>query len=170
MKDIKRVLKIAGIICFVSSALYLFYLVAEIFSVTQNVFSIVSDAVSIALAIITGSVYLQLSGRTVEEIAGKQNLFFTLTILNIFNSFVVWAVAFWVEIVASRLTHRDVYMPRKDGEEIGDEIAPDDYEIRDVEKTLSERLEEIEDLKRKNLIMDDEYKALREEAINKYLK
>lgn len=170
MKDIKRVLKIAGIICFVSSALYLFYLVAEIFSATQNVFNIVSNAVSIALVIITGSVYLQLSRRTVEEIAGKQNLFFTLTILNIFNSFVVWAVAFWVEIVASRLTRHDVYMPRKDGEEIGDEIAPDDYEIRDVEKTLSERLEEIEDLKRKNLIMDDEYKALREEAINKYLK
>lgn len=58
MTNIQKTLKTAGIWCLVASVIYTLTLVADIFLIDFSLFSVILDAISIVLAIITGITYL----------------------------------------------------------------------------------------------------------------
>ena len=59
--------------------------------------------------------------------------------------------------------------PEEKKENNSDVIIIDDYEIHTAKETLVSRLEELGELRQKQLITEEEYKNLREEAIRKFM-
>ncbi|MCQ2565165.1 MAG: SHOCT domain-containing protein, partial [Clostridia bacterium] len=87
------------------------------------------------------------------------------------NNLVAWVMSFWVEIVVSnnarfaRINKVKEEKPKENGD-----IDVVDYEIERIKENLTTRLEELEDLKQRGMITEEEYQKLREEAINSYIK
>ena len=175
MKDIKKTLKLAGIMALVVNILNIINLFLNIYVYEFSVFAIVEESICIALTFITGIIYLCLLKKSKEQIIQKKGLFLTLSLINLFNNIFVWIIALWVEISVSNLA-RVAYMKQMfknaegsntDGSTI--ELNEDDYEIKKETENLTESLKDLESLKSKNLISEEEYNDLRQNLINKFL-
>jgi len=134
------------------------------------------------LSITTGIIYLCYSKKSKEKILKQRKLFFTLSIVNIFNNLIVWVLAFWVQMSFNREMRtagiKQIFsIPnnnqqscyKKDDDENVIIIDEDDYEIKHNAQTLTSRLEELKDLRSKNLISEEEYENLRQEALRKFM-
>ena len=174
MKDIKKTLKLAGIMALLINILNIASLLLNIFVYEFSVFAIVEESICIVLTTITGIIYLCLLKKSKEEIVKKKGLFLALSLINIFNNIFVWIIALWVEIVVSNLA-RIAYMkqmfnsPNAENANGDINIAENDYEIKQETQNLSEALKDLENLKSKNLISEEEYSELRQNLINKFL-
>lgn len=173
MKDIKKTLKLAGIMALLVNILNIANLLLNIFVYEFSVFAIVEESICILLTFITGITYLCLLKKSKEEIIKKKGLFLTLSLVNLFNNIFVWIIALWVDIVVSNLS-RIAYMKQMfnspNAENNSDiNITENDYEIKQETENLSEALKDLENLKSKELISEDEYNELRQNLINKFL-
>ena len=174
MKDIKKTLKLAGIMALIINVLNITNLLLNIFYYEFSVFAVVEESVCILLAFITGLTYLCLLKKSKEQIIKKKGLFLTLSLINLFNNIFVWIIALWVDIVVSNLA-RIAYMKQmfnntNTEQNNGDiNISEDDYEIKKETENLSEALKDLENLKSKELISEEEYNELRQNLINKFL-
>lgn len=174
MKDIKKTLKLAGIMALLVNILNIANLLLNIFVYEFSVFAIVEESICILLTFITGITYLCLLKKSKEEIIKKKGLFLTLSLVNLFNNIFVWIIALWVDIVVSNLS-RIAYMKQmfnnsnseQNNQDIS--ISEDDYEIKKETENLSEALKDLENLKSKELISEEEYNELRQNLINKFL-
>jgi len=173
LKDIKKTLKLAGIMALLVNILNIANLLLNIFVYEFSVFAIVEESICILLTFITGIIYLCLLKKSKEEIIKKKGLFLTLSLVNLFNNIFVWIIALWVDIVVSNLS-RIAYMKQMfnstNAENNSDiNITENDYEIKQETENLSEALKDLENLKSKELISEDEYNELRQNLINKFL-
>ena len=173
MKQLRKALLIAGIVC-VGSAMFSFaQLFSDIFYFQAKTYYIVLDGVYAALSIITGIIFLIMQNKTLKQIVGKKAMFVTLLILNIFNNLIVWAMAFWVELLVSRYSRVSTFsynhigeqsVPKQENEVVLDK---DDYEIKSKVDLLTEEIEKLNKLKESGAITEEEYKKLKEDLLNK---
>lgn len=98
------------------------------------------------------------------------------SILNIFTTLIVWFISFWVQITVARELRTDtlkntIYGQTTQNTDNSDTIilTEDDYEIKQSGQTLSTKLEELKNLKAQNLITEEEYERLRQEAIKNFM-
>lgn len=199
MKDIKKSLKIAGILLIILTilnvALFVTYILAHIYKfyeVEFNWFNTISYLLSIVLSLITAIIYLKIRKLESQEILKKKRLFLILTFLNIFNNVVSWGVTFWIELAVEQQSRKNIYVnPQTFSEETKNtskyfetendinstsqtnresEIILDENDFKVIHaETLTTRLEELKKLRSKNLISEEEYISLRQEAINNFL-
>ena len=183
MKGINKTLKTASIWCFVATLLGIGTLFYDIFAIKFSIYNIIIDAICIALSIFTAVVYLIYSKKTKQEILSKFKMFYSLCFANIFNSLIVWVVAFWVQMTIGReirgqsikrvftMPNFQTEQPEKTDNENSDTIVlnEEDYEIRTYAQNLTIKLEELKNLRSKNLISEEEYQKLRQEAINNFM-
>ena len=173
MKQLSKALLIAGIVC-VGSAMFSFaQLFSDIFYFQAKTYYIVLDGVYAALSIITGIIFLIMQNKTLKQIVDKKAIFVTLLILNIFNNLIVWAMAFWVELLVSRYSRVSTFsynhigeqsVPKQENEVVLDK---DDYEIKSKVDLLTEEIEKLNKLKESGAITEEEYKKLKEDLLNK---
>ena len=173
MKQLRKALLIAGIVC-VGSAMFSFaQLFSDIFYFQAKTYYIVLDGVYAALSIITGIIFLIMQNKTLKQIVDKKAVFVTLLILNIFNNLIVWAMAFWVELLVSRYSRVSTFsynhigeqsVPKQENEVVLDK---DDYEIKSKVDLLTEEIEKLNKLKESGAITEEEYKKLKEDLLNK---
>lgn len=173
MKQLRKALLIAGIVC-VGSAMFSFaQLFSDIFYFQAKTYYIVLDGVYAALSIITGIIFLIMRNKTLKQIVDKKTMFVTLLVLNIFNNLIVWAMAFWVELLVSRYSRVSTFsynhigeqsVPKQENEVVLDK---DDYEIKSKVDLLTEEIEKINKLKESGAITEEEYKKLKEDLLNK---
>lgn len=173
MKQLRKALLIAGIVC-VGSAMFSFaQLFSDIFYFQAKTYYIVLDGVYAALSIITGIIFLIMRNKTLKQIVDKKAMFVTLLILNIFNNLIVWAMAFWVELLVSRYSRVSTFsynhigeqsVPKQENEVVLDK---DDYEIKSKVDLLTEEIEKLNKLKESGAITEEEYKKLKEDLLNK---
>lgn len=173
MKQLRKALLIAGIVC-VGSAMFSFaQLFSDIFYFQAKTYYIVLDGVYAALSIITGIIFLIMRNKTLKQIVDKKTMFVTLLILNIFNNLIVWAMAFWVELLVSRYSKVSTFsynhigeqsVPKQENEVVLDK---DDYEIKSKVDLLTEEIEKLNKLKESGAITEEEYKKLKEDLLNK---
>ncbi len=173
MKQLRKALLIAGIVC-VGSAMFSFaQLFSDIFYFQAKTYYIVLDGVYAALSIITGIIFLIMRNKTLKQIVDKKAMFVTLLILNIFNNLIVWAMAFWVELLVSRYSKVSTFsynhigeqsVPKQENEVVLDK---DDYEIKSKVDMLTEEIEKLNKLKESGAITEEEYKKLKEDLLNK---
>ena len=173
MKQLRKALLIAGIVC-VGSAMFSFaQLFSDIFYFQAKTYYIVLDGVYAALSIITGIIFLIMQNKTLKQIVDKKAMFVTLLILNIFNNLIVWAMAFWVELFVSRYSRVSTFsynhigeqsVPKQENEVVLDK---DDYEIKSKVDLLTEEIEKLNKLKESGAITEEEYKKLKEDLLNK---
>lgn len=173
MKQLRKALLIAGIVC-VGSAMFSFaQLFSDIFYFQAKTYYIVLDGVYAALSIITGIIFLIMQNKTFKQIVDKKAMFVTLLILNIFNNLIVWAMAFWVELLVSRYSRVSTFsynhigeqsVPKQENEVVLDK---DDYEIKSKLDLLTEEIEKLNKLKESGAITEEEYKKLKEDLLNK---
>lgn len=111
--------------------------------------------------------------KTLKQIVDKKAMFVTLLILNIFNNLIVWAMAFWVELLVSRYSKVSTFsynhigeqsVPKQENEVVLDK---DDYEIKSKVDMLTEEIEKLNKLKESGAITEEEYKKLKEDLLNK---
>lgn len=173
MKQLRKALLIAGIVC-VGSAMFSFaQLFSDIFYFQAKTYYIVLDGVYAALSIITGIIFLIMQNKTLKQIVDKKAMFVTLLILNIFNNLIVWVMAFWVELLVSRYSRVSTFsynhigeqsVPKQENEVVLDK---DDYEIKSKVDLLTEEIEKLNKLKESGAITEEEYKKLKEDLLNK---
>lgn len=173
MKQLRKALLIAGIVC-VGSAMFSFaQLFSDIFYFQAKTYYIVLDGVYAALSIITGIIFLIMRNKTLKQIVDKKAMFVTLLVLNIFNNLIVWAMAFWVELLVSRYSRVSTFsynhigeqsVPKQENEVVLDK---DDYEIKSKVDMLTEEIEKLNKLKESGAITEEEYKKLKEDLLNK---
>ena len=173
MKQLRKALLIDGIVC-VGSAMFSFaQLFSDIFYFQAKTYYIVLDGVYAALSIITGIIFLIMQNKTLKQIVDKKAMFVTLLILNIFNNLIVWAMAFWVELLVSRYSRVSTFsynhigeqsVPKQENEVVLDK---DDYEIKSKVDLLTEEIEKLNKLKESGAITEEEYKKLKEDLLNK---
>lgn len=173
MKQLRKALLIAGIVC-VGSAMFSFaQLFSDIFYFQAKTYYIVLDGVYAALSIITGIIFLIMQNKTLKQIIDKKAMFVTLLILNIFNNLIVWAMAFWVELLVSRYSRVSTFsynhigeqsVPKQENEVVLDK---DDYEIKSKVDLLTQEIEKLNKLKESGAITEEEYKKLKEDLLNK---
>lgn len=173
MKQLRKALLIAGIVC-VGSAMFSFaQLFSDIFYFQAKTYYIVLDGVYAALSIITGIIFLIMRNKTLKQIVDKKAMFVTLLVLNIFNNLIVWAMAFWVELLVSRYSKVSTFsynhigeqsVPKQENEVVLDK---DDYEIKSKVDMLTEEIEKLNKLKESGAITEEEYKKLKEDLLNK---
>lgn len=173
MKQLRKALLIAGIVC-VGSAMFSFaQLFSDIFYFQAKTYYIVLDGVYAALSIITGIIFLIMRNKTLKQIVDKKAMFVTLLILNIFNNLIVWAMAFWVELLVSRYSKVSTFsynhigeqsVPKQENEVVLDK---DDYEIKSKVDLLTEEIEKLNKLKESGAITEEEYKKLKEDLLIK---
>ena len=91
--------------------------------------------------------------------------------VNIVNGIIPWLVSFWVEIVITEQYRIKMFNQNmKQHEDNGDITLHDnDYEITSKVDYIKSEIEKLDELKRKNMITEEEYERLREEVINKNL-
>jgi hypothetical protein len=177
--NLKKTLKIAGILCLLVAVFDVAELMMDFFYYDFSVFYIVIDSVAIALSIVTGVLYLTLMNKEKDYLVKHKNTFLVLTILNIFNGIVAWILSFWVLIVVGReqtgsiWRNFDTQSPTPNstsGTEKKSDVELDEssYEERKIAKDLTDKLEELNRLKDKKLITEEEYKKMREDAINNF--
>ena len=164
MTNIKKTLKTAGIWCLVASLICVAYLFANIYLFEFSLYNIICDVIGIILSIATGIIYLCYSRKEKEKILKQRKLFFTLSIVNIFNNLIVWVLAFWVQMSLNReirttgikqifnIPNNNQQSQYKKDDENVIIIDEDDYEIKHSAQTLTSRLEELKDLRSKNLL------------------
>ena len=174
MKDVKKTLKLAGIMALIINLLNIGNLLLDIFVLEFSIFAIVEESICIVLSFVTGIIYLCMLKKSKEEIINKKGLFLALSLINLFNNIFVWIIALWVEIAvsnASRIAYMKKMFNSTNGEQdISDiDIEESDYEIKKETENLTEALKDLESLKNKNLITEEEYNELRQNTINKYL-
>ena len=158
----------------VGSAMFSFaQLFSDIFYFQAKTYYIVLDGVYAALSIITGIIFLIMQNKTLKQIVDKKAMFVTLLILNIFNNLIVWAMAFWVELLVSRYSRVSTFsynhigeqsVPKQENEVVLDK---DDYEIKSKVDLLTEEIEKLNKLKESGAITEEEYKKLKEDLLNK---
>lgn len=173
MKQLRKALLIAEIVC-VGSAMFSFaQLFSDIFYFQAKTYYIVLDGVYASLSIITGIIFLIMRNKTLKQIVDKKAMFVTLLVLNIFNNLIVWAMAFWVELLVSRYSRVSTFsynhigeqsVPKQENEVVLDK---DDYEIKSKVDLLTEEIEKLNKLKESGAITEEEYKKLKEDLLNK---
>jgi len=182
MTNIKKTLKTAGIWCLVASLICVCSLLANIYLFEFSLYNIICDVFGIILSTTTGIIYLCYSRKEKEKVLKQRKLFFTLSIINIFNNLIVWVLSFWVQMSLNReirttgikqmfnIPNNNQQPQYKKGEDDNVIILDeDDYEIKHSAQTLTSRLEELKDLRTKNLISEEEYENLRQEALRKFM-
>lgn len=173
----KKNLKLAGNLCLIVFAFDIVSLLLDIFYYPFSVFYVVFDSLSIALSLSTGIIYLSLMNKNAEELFKLKPLFLTLLIVNIFNGFIVWLISSFVYMSVTNKQQKSFFPFATFGEEQKSKettqtedinLDDDSYKERKIAKDLTERLEELNKLKDKNLISEEEYKSMREEEIKKH--
>ena len=171
----KKTLKISGILCLVASIFNIVTLVIDILSPEFSIYIIVIDSLSVLLSVITGIVYLLSLKKTDEQIIKRNGLYFALLILNIFNSLIVWFISFWVSMAVNNanLEKNAVYLNGKEnlgkdtqGENSNTNISRENLEISRNVVRLTERLNELEELKKSKQITEEEYESLRKKLLD----
>ena len=168
----KKTLKLAGILCLVASAFNIVSLVVDILAVEFSVYIVVMDSVATFLSILTGIIYLVSLKKTEDEIIKRNGLYFTLLILNIFNSLVVWFISFWVSmsVNSASLEKNAVYLSRinenSNGQENNVNMSSENIAVTQNVARLTERLNELEELKRTKQITEKEYSSLRKKLLD----
>lgn len=167
----KKTLKLAGILCLVASAFNIVSLVVDILAVEFSVYIVVMDSVATFLSILTGIIYLVSLKKTKDEIIKRNGLYFTLLILNIFNSLVVWFISFWVSMSVNNasLEKNAVYLSRTNEnsniQENNANMYSENIAVTQNVARLTERLNELEELKRTKQITEEEYASLRKKLL-----
>ena len=171
----KKTLKISGILCLVASIFNIVTLVIDILSPEFSIYIIVIDSLSVLLSVITGIVYLLSLKKTEEQIIKRNGLYFALLILNIFNSLIVWFISFWVSMAVNNanLEKNAVYLNGKEnlgkdtqGENSNTNISRENLEVSRNVMRLTERLNELEELKKSKQITEEEYESLRKKLLD----
>lgn len=175
MKEIKKALFVAGIVCVVSSMFSFAQLFSDIFYFNAATYYVVLDGVYAALSMTTGIIFLVMRSKSLKDIVEKRGMFITLLVLNIFNNLIVWAMAFWVELLVSRYSKVSNF----DYNHVGEQntkvqenevvLDKDDYEIKSKVDMLTEEIEKLTKLKESGAITEEEYKKLKEDLLNKSL-
>lgn len=175
MKEIKKALFVAGIVCVVSSMFSFAQLFSDIFYFNAATYYVVLDGVYAALSMTTGIIFLVMRSKSLKDIVEKRGMFITLLVLNIFNNLIVWAMAFWVELLVSRYSR----VSKFDYNHVGEQntkvqenevvLDKDDYEIKSKVDMLTEEIEKLTKLKESGAITEEEYKKLKEDLLNKSL-
>ena len=167
----KKTLKLAGILCLVASAFNIVSLVVDILAVEFSVYIVVMDSVATFLSILTGIIYLVSLKKTEDEIIKRNGLYFTLLIINIFNSLVVWFISFWVSMSVNNasLEKNAVYLSRtnenSNTQENNANMSSENIAVTQNVTRLTERLNELEELKRTKQITEEEYASLRKKLL-----
>lgn len=171
MKDSKKTLMISGIICLVSGLLSVIMLCLELTAKEIVAYNVVLDSLSVALSLTTGIVYLCVMNKGTDWLTKNRMLFVVLMFVNIVNGIIPWLVSFWVEIVITEQYRIKMFNQSiKQHEDNGDITLHDnDYEITSKVDYIKSEIEKLDELKRKNMITEEEYERLREEVINKNL-
>ena len=171
----KKTLKISGILCLVASIFNIVTLVIDILSPKFSIYIIVTHSLSVLLSVITGIVYLLSLKKTDEQIIKRNGLYFALLILNIFNSLIVWFISFWVSMAVNNanLEKNAVYLNGNEnlgkdtqGENSNTNISRENLEISRNVVRLTERLNELEELKKSKQITEEEYESLRKKLLD----
>lgn len=175
MKERKKALFVAGIVCVVSSMFSFAQLFSDIFYFNAATYYVVLDGVYAALSMTTGIIFLVMRSKSLKDIVEKRGMFITLLVLNIFNNLIVWAMAFWVELLVSRYSKVSNF----DYNHVGEQntkvqenevvLDKDDYEIKSKVDMLTEEIEKLTKLKESGAITEEEYKKLKEDLLNKSL-
>lgn len=182
MTNIKKTLKNAGIWCLVATIISVLSLISNIYLVDFVLYNIIWDIIGIILSITTGIIYLCYSKKNKEKLLKPRKIFFILTILNIFNNLIVWVLSFWVQISYNKemrtIQLKQMFNMGNNNQSFNSQNNPDDniitidkedYEIKEKTEKLTDKLEELKELRRKNLISEDEYEKLRQEALRKFM-
>lgn len=169
MNDIKKTVKTTGIWCLALIALNVLSLLGSIFEDKIPVFDVVTDVTEIILSLVTGIIFLCVSKKSNEEILKKNKLFLTLAIVNILNNLIVWLIVFCAYLsINKEIKHKKCENKENACDDV-DEKAGSDKEIVKSAESLTTKLEELSKLKEKNLISNEEYETLRQQAIQAFI-
>lgn len=170
MKQINKTLRLAGILALCINALNVGNLILDIYFGEHVAYYVTIDAVSIALTFATGIVYLCLHKKSEEYLANHKAIFVTLLWLNILNNLFVWIISLWVEIMVSGLQRKFLFTEMHSEENLDDVVLGENsYKVKKEAEDLSTGLKDLEDLKNKGTITEEEYNELRQALINKFL-
>lgn len=177
MKNLKKTLKIAGFLLFLALALSVYYLYVDLSANKVSKYNVLNDIVEIVISIVTISYYFVYSLKTERQIMQSSKLFFTLSIVNIFNNFIAWIITFWIEIVVARqinhihLNNFSQNINQKKNKTLDNviDLQDVDYSVESSASTLTKRLDELKEMFNNNQISVEEYEKLRQEAIKKYM-
>ena len=171
MRSINKTLRLAGILALCINVLNIGSLLLNINTSENLIYDIIINSIGIALTFVTGIVYLCLHKKDEDYLAKHKGLFVTLLWLNIFNNIFVWIISLWVEIMVSGLHNRLIFTQYKENSENPNDVVLDNnsYNVKKEAEDLSEGLKELDSLKEKGSISEDEYNELRQSLINKFL-
>lgn len=170
MNNAKKTLLISGIICLISGLFSVLALLMDVFETQIQVYAVVLDSLNVALSLTTGIIYLCVMGKGTDWLTKNRMLFVVLMFVNILNGLIVWLVSFWVEIVITEQYRIKMFNQSVKQDENGDITLHDnDYEITSKVDYIKSEIEKLDELKRKNMITEEEYNRLRQEVINKNL-
>lgn len=179
MKQIKKALFVAGIVCIVASMFSFAQLFSDLFYLHESTYYVVMDGIYATLSVVTGIIFLIMRNKSLKQIVDKKAMFITLLVLNIFNNLIVWAMAFWVELLVSRYSRVSNFDYNHVGAQTGEThteqnsneivLDRDEYEIKSKVDMLTEEIEKLKNLKDAGIITEEEFQKLKQDLINKSL-
>ena len=173
MKDVKKTLKISGIVCICAALISVLDILLDIYIYDSNWLMIVVDSLLLVLSIVTGAIYLLYKNKSDEYIFKHKGVFTTLMLVNILNNIIVWAMSFYVQIVVNNCQRTKFFTSVKYTNTVDDRdtiiIEPSDYEITSKVDLLSDEIGKLERLKKKGAITEEEFLVLKKELIEKFL-
>ena len=169
MRDIKRTVKIAGIIALGINVVNISNLLMSIFAKEFSVLAVVTESICVAITFVTGIVYLCLSKKSNSDIIKRRGLFLTICLLNILNNILVWIIALWVEISVSNAARFGFLNHSYNSEDDSIEIDKNNYTVNKETDYLAESLKDLETMKNKGEITEEEYAELRKKLISRFL-
>lgn len=170
MKNLKKTIKILGMVCVAVAGLSCMPIVYIIR--LGDKMTLIANIVSIALSLTTGIMFLVVSKKGNSYILTHRNLFLWITLLNIFNNLIVWGLSLWAEIVVLRSENERRFNEIYAKMTIKPPDTTNDIENASIQNKviiLSNKLSMLgEQMKRKE-ITPEEYKKMRQEIIDKYI-
>ena len=171
MQQINKTLRLAGILALCINIVNIGNLFLDYNYSEYPAYALTIDIISIVLTLVTGIFYLWLCKKSSEYIVKRKAIFVTLLWLNILNNLFVWIISLWVEIVVTGLQRKLMFTEMHDNSGNGDDVVlgENSYKVKKETEDLSSGLNELEELKNKGTITEEEYNELRQALINKFL-
>ncbi len=178
MKDLKRTLTIAAVVILFSSMFEFAMLFSDIFYFKASTFNIVLDGIYCAISIATAITYFVMASKPFDYVVQNKKVFTIILILNVFNNFISWVVAFWVQFTVSKyqrvkfftVNHEEINTSdSRHKNERGDEIILDksDYEVKNKVDILTEEINKLNELRKNGAISEEEYQKLKQEVLER---
>ena len=174
MKDFKKKLKLSGIIILCCLALNALSIFADFYYYKFSLLGVILDVFGALATIFTGVFYLVMSKKSDGFLLQHISWFNFVSFFNIINIFIIWLLAFYIQIMLIRGVKLNAFNMQKNqatNNTNENEIVlnENEYFVHEEMNNLTAELNDLENKKNNNTISGEEYERLKNECIKKYI-